>query len=161
MADVNVLLALLVRHHDHHVVARKWFDGLEAGEAGLRRVVQLATIRLLGNSSIMADHAISAAAWALLEELLLDERIDFAEEPPLFDSVFPGLLKYRGPTSKLVGDAYLAAFAMASSRRGYARWRIQAVQGIGCGVVEWMTPLLHRGHPSIRYLARLAAIPFA
>jgi toxin-antitoxin system PIN domain toxin len=118
LADVNVLLALLVRHHDHHVAARKWFDGLEAGEAGLCRLVQLAIIRLLGNSAIMADHAISpAAAWVLLEELLLDERIDFTEEPPLFDSVFPTLLKYRGRTSKLVGDAYLAAFAMASSRR--------------------------------------------
>jgi toxin-antitoxin system PIN domain toxin len=118
LADVNVLLALLVRHHDHHVVARKWFDGLEAGEAGLCRMVQLAIIRLLGNTSMMADHAISAAvAWVLLEELLMDERMDFTEEPPLLDSVFPTLLKPRGPTSKLVGNAYLAAFAMASSRR--------------------------------------------
>ena len=53
----------------------------------------------------------------VLEELLLDERIDFTEEPPLLDSVFPSLLKHRGPASKLVGDAYLAAFALASARR--------------------------------------------
>jgi uncharacterized protein len=118
LADANVLLALLVRHHDHHLRARKWFDGLTAGEAGLCRNVQLAMIRLLGNTSIMADHAISAAsAWTLLEELLADERLDFTEEPPLLDSVFPTLLKHRKPTGKLVGDAYLAAFAMASSRR--------------------------------------------
>jgi toxin-antitoxin system PIN domain toxin len=118
LADVNVLLALLVRHHDHHVVASKWFDGLEAGEAGLCRMVQLGMIRLLGNQSIMADHAISAAAaWGLMEELLMDERVDFAEEPPLLDTVFPTLLKHRTPASNLVGDAYLAAFAMASSRR--------------------------------------------
>jgi toxin-antitoxin system PIN domain toxin len=112
LADANVLLALLVRHHDHHVVAGKWFDGLEAGEAGLCRFVQLATIRLLGNASIMADHAIpAAAAWNLLEELLADERLDFAGEPLLLDSVLPTLLKHP------VGNAYLAAFAMASSRR--------------------------------------------
>jgi predicted nucleic acid-binding protein len=31
LADVNVLLALLVRHHEHNELLR-WFDSLEAGE---------------------------------------------------------------------------------------------------------------------------------
>jgi toxin-antitoxin system PIN domain toxin len=117
LADINVLLALLVRHHDRHRRTRKWFDGLAAGEAGLCRIVQLALIRLLGNTSIMADHAVSAAAWILLAELLEDERLDFTTEPLLLDSVFPTLLQYRTPTGKLVGDAYLAAFAITASRR--------------------------------------------
>ena len=138
LADVNVLLALLVRHHDHHVTARKWFDGLEAGEAGLCRMVQLGH-SAAGNRSIMADHAISAAAaWGLMEELLLDERLDFVAEPELLDGVFPGLLKHRGPTSKLVGDAYLAAFALASSRRmvtldgGFRQFRGLDVELLEC-----------------------------
>ena len=38
-------------------------------------------------------------------------------EPPRIDSVFPALWKYPVPTGKLVGDAYLAAFAMSDSRR--------------------------------------------
>jgi predicted nucleic acid-binding protein len=49
LTDVNVLLALLLRQHEYHRTALKWFDILAAGEAGLCRIVQLALIRLLGH----------------------------------------------------------------------------------------------------------------
>jgi toxin-antitoxin system PIN domain toxin len=118
LADVNVLLPLLVRHHEHHEMALSWFDGLQAGEAVICRFVQLALIRLLGNRTIMRDYAVSAsAAWALIEELLEDERLDFAAEPALVTSALPKLLMYPVPTNKLVGDAYLAAFSIAGSMR--------------------------------------------
>jgi toxin-antitoxin system PIN domain toxin len=118
LADVNVLLALLVRQHEHHEVALTWYEGLAAGEAGLCRFVQLALIRLLGNRTVMGDHAVSAAtAWRLLEELLQDERLDFLTEPELLDSVLPTLFRFPVPTGKLIGDAYLAAFSIAGSRR--------------------------------------------
>ena len=108
----------LVIQHEHHKPAREWFDTLAADESGLCRLVQLALIRLLGNPSIMGAHAISAfAAWNLLEKLLEDERVDFMPEPPGIDSVLPTLFNHTGPTSKLVTDAYLAAFAIAASRR--------------------------------------------
>lgn len=118
LADVNVLLPLLVRHHIHHEVALHWFNDLIAGQAVLCRFVQLALIRLLGNSSIMGEYAISAsAAWSLIEELMEDERMEFTAEPALLDSVLPKLLKYAVPTNKLVGDAYLAAFSIAAQMR--------------------------------------------
>ncbi len=118
LADVNVLLALLVRQHEHHNIALQWFDGLAADEAGLCRFVQLALIRLLGNSHIMGDDAVSAGtAWRLIEELLQDERITFIPEPSVLDTTFPPLLNFPVPAVKLVGDAYLAAFAIASARR--------------------------------------------
>jgi hypothetical protein len=118
LVDVNVWLALLVIQHEHHDLARKWFDSLAAGEAGLCRIVQLAIIRLLANRSIMGVHAVSAgAAWTLTEKLLEDERVDFVSEPSGVDSVLPALLNYPIPTGKLVTDAYLAAFAIAASRR--------------------------------------------
>lgn len=118
LADVNVLLALLVRHHEHHKLARKWFESLAAGEVGLCRFVQLALIRLLGNSSIMGEYAVAAgAAWRLIDELLQDERLDFIAEPREFESIFPTLLNHPIPTGKLVGDAYLAAFSIASPCR--------------------------------------------
>jgi toxin-antitoxin system PIN domain toxin len=118
LADVNVLLPLLVRHHEHHELALRWFDGLAAEEAVLCRFVQLALVRLLGNRATMGKYAISAAkAWKLIEELLEDERMEFAAEPPLVDAVLPKLLRYASPTSKLVGDAYLAAFCMAGQMR--------------------------------------------
>jgi len=118
LVDVNVWLALLVRQHEHHRLARKWFDTLTAGEAGLCRLVQLGLMRLLAHRAIMGDHAIPAAeAWTLIEALLEDERVDFVPEPPELGSIFPTLLRYPIPTGKLIADAYLAAFAVGSSRR--------------------------------------------
>jgi toxin-antitoxin system PIN domain toxin len=118
LADVNVLLPLLVRHHEHHELALRWFDGLAPGEAVLCRFVQLALVRLLGNRTIMGKYAVSAsAAWDLIVELIEDERVEFAAESPLVDGVFPKLLRYAAPTNKLVGDAYLAAFSIAGQMR--------------------------------------------
>jgi toxin-antitoxin system PIN domain toxin len=118
LADVNVLLPLLVRHHEHHELALRWFDGLAPGEAVLCRFVQLALVRLLGNRTIMGKYAVSAsAAWDLIAELMEDERLEFAAEPLLVDGVFPKLLRYAAPTNKLVGDAYLAAFSIAGQMR--------------------------------------------
>jgi toxin-antitoxin system PIN domain toxin len=118
LADVNVLLPLLVRHHEHHKLALRWFDGLAPGEAVLCRSVQLALVRLLGNRTVMGKYAVSASAvWRLIEELMQDERIEFASEPPLVDDVLPKLLRYAASTRKLVGDAYLAAFSIAGQMR--------------------------------------------
>src|SRR5579863_8008285 len=98
LADVNVLLALLVRQHEHHKLALRWFDRLAADEAGLCRFVQLALIRLLGNRHIMGDDAVPAAtAWRLIDELAQDERINFVFEPDLLDSVLPTLLNSAVP----------------------------------------------------------------
>ena len=118
LVDVNLWLALLVRQHEHHKLALKWFDRLAAQEAGICRVVQLAVIRLLANRSILGEHTLSAhAAWDLIAKLLEDERVAFVAEPGEIDSVFPTFLKYSFPTGKLVGDAYLAAFSICDSRR--------------------------------------------
>jgi toxin-antitoxin system PIN domain toxin len=118
LADVNLLLPLLVRHHEQHDAALRWFDGLAAGEALLCRFVQLALIRLLGNRSIMGDYALPASsAWELLGKLMEDERVEFVAEPARLDVEFAQLLGYSMPTGKLVGDAYLAAFALAGQFR--------------------------------------------
>lgn len=58
LVDINLWLALLLRHHEHHEIARKWFDGLAVAEAGLCRLVQLGVIRLLGNRTIMGTHVV-------------------------------------------------------------------------------------------------------
>src|ERR1700733_9823076 len=106
LADVNVLLPLLVSHHEQHEIALRWFEDLRAGEAVLCRFVQLALIRLLGNRTIMREFVLpAAAAWQVIEDLREDERLEFADEPSLLGSALPALLTYRVPTNKLVGDA--------------------------------------------------------
>ena len=118
LVDVNIWIALIVRHHEHQAIAMAWFDRLSMSEAGLCRIVQLAVIRLLANRSVMGEHVLApAAAWTLLEELQSDQRVQFLAEPPGLDDVFPTLLHYPVPTPQLVMDAYLAAFAIASNRR--------------------------------------------
>lgn len=118
LVDANVLLALLVRQHEHHALARSWAEHLAAREAGVCRLVQLTVIRLLGNRTILPHDAISAvSAWKLIDELLQDERFAFLAEPEDLDSIFPTLLKYSIPTGKLVNDAYLASFAISGAYR--------------------------------------------
>lgn len=138
LVDVNVWLSLLVRQHQHHRIARKWYETREASEAGLCRFVQLGLIRLLGNRSVMGGDALSAAqAWSLTQDLSEDERVEFVPEPPDIDAIFPSLLNYPIPTGKLVSDAYLAAFAISTSRRlvtldaGYRQFRGLDVELLG------------------------------
>ena len=118
LVDVNIWLALVVPRHIHHRVASGWFDRLGTGEAGLCRFVQLGLVRLLGNSAVMGAGAISASdAWAAVGELMEDEGVEFLSEPPGIDGPLAELCPYPTATTKLVSDAYLAAIALAASRR--------------------------------------------
>jgi toxin-antitoxin system PIN domain toxin len=118
LVDINVLLPLVVPSHSHHRIALAWFDGLAAGQAGLCRSAQLGMIRLLANRSLMGKYAIPAhEGWLLVERLLRDERMEFVGEPTAVESILPDLLKQKIPNGNVVGDAYLAAFAIASARR--------------------------------------------
>jgi toxin-antitoxin system PIN domain toxin len=118
LADVNVFFPLLVEDHEHHPKAMYWFDSLEPGEAHLCRFVQLGLVRLMGNRTVMGGKAISAsAAWDLIVGLMEDERVEFAAEPALIDTVLPKMFRYSEPTNRLVSDAYLAAFSIAAQMR--------------------------------------------
>ena len=77
------------------------------------------------------------AGWELTLALLDDERVTFVREPDGIEAVFPALLQHPTPTHKLVGDAYLAAFAICSERRfvtldqGFRQFRGLQVDVIG------------------------------
>jgi uncharacterized protein len=117
LVDVNVVVALLVADHVHNSLARKWFDMLAAEEAGICRFVELAVVRLLGNRHVMGSLALTAAeGWRVVRELSEDERILYLDEPAGIEPLLTDLLEYSVAAGKLVSDAYLAAFAIASSR---------------------------------------------
>ena len=106
LVDVNVWLAVVVVQHVHHGLAMRWFESLEAGEAGMCRIVQLGLVRLLANPSAIGNDAVSvSAAWRIAEKLLGDARVEFVSEPTDIDATMPELLKYKEPTGKLVTDA--------------------------------------------------------
>jgi len=99
------------------------------------RFVQLGVMRLLANPAIMAGHAIApVASWKLIATLLEDERVEYLPEPHDLDIAMPSFLQYAIPTGKLIGDAYLAAFAVASGLRlvtldrGFPQFRNVEVQ---------------------------------
>ena len=114
LADLNFLLPVVVRAHPHHTAALAWYREQPAETIGMCRIVQLGLIRLLGNSHVMQDQVLSArAALDLTATLLTDERMEFWHEPIGLDDCLPRLLRYNVPTRSLVGDAYLAAFAIS------------------------------------------------
>jgi toxin-antitoxin system PIN domain toxin len=116
LADVNLVFALLVDSHDHHLAAVDWANSLALGKFGICRPVQLAVMRLLANATIMKEQVLSASAsWEVLAELRRDERVVMLPEPEDVERVFPAMLRYSEPTHKLISDAWLAAMAVAGS----------------------------------------------
>ena len=138
LVDVNIWMALLVPRHVHHEAADRWFVSLAPAAGGICRIVQLSVIRLLGNTSVMGADAIPAAeAWKILGQLIEDERVEFLQEPQGIEAILPDFFRYPVPTGKLVGDAYLAAFAMAARRtmvttdRGFRQFRGLDIEILG------------------------------
>ncbi len=138
LVDTNVWLALVFVEHLQNEAALRWFEGLEAGEAGFCRMAQLGLIRLLGTPQIMGKHAVSAGeAWRRVLALLEDERVEFVAEPADLDAYLPGMFRYRTPTRHLMNDAYLSAFAIAAGRRlttldrGFLQFRGLEVELLG------------------------------
>jgi uncharacterized protein len=80
LPDVNVWIALASDRHEHHALARRWFDSL-AQAACFCRVTQMAFLRLLTNSKVMGEDVLSPSnALAVYADLLTDERVRFRAE---------------------------------------------------------------------------------
>ncbi len=89
---------------------------------------------LLVRQTLGHDAVSAANAWELIGTLLNDERVEFIAEPQGLDLILPTLLKDPVPIRNSVSDAYLAAFAIASSRtlvtvdQGFRQFRNLDVQ---------------------------------
>jgi len=116
LLDVNVLFALNYSHHEHHVAAVSWSEGI-ASESDLVvcRIAQLGLLRLLNNPAIMGFNVQNGTKiWRLWDDLLSDRRFRYAEEPETLDDHFRVLTGAFSAHPKRWQDAYLAAFALAS-----------------------------------------------
>jgi uncharacterized protein len=128
LPDVNVWIAAVSDRHEHHATVRQWFDSTSA-PISFCRVTQMAFLRLLTNPKVMGEDILAPAeAIAVYRQLLADERVRFAPEPPNVENAWLSLMNISAASGSTWTDAYLAAFAIeADSRlisfdRGVRRW---------------------------------------
>ena len=114
LVDVGVWLAATWGRHAHHRVARQWFDG-ESDDLILCRVTQMSLLRLITNSAILGEDAVTRSeAWRIVDQIWSDDRVLWAEEPDQLEAVFRAISARDDNSHKLWTDDYLAAFAQAS-----------------------------------------------
>jgi uncharacterized protein len=113
LVDVGVWLAAVWGRHVHHPVAADWL-GTEADDIAFCRVTQMGLLRLLSNPAIMGDDAVDRShAWRIYEQILADERVQWAGEPAELDAIWRAISARADKSHKLWSDDYLAAFAQA------------------------------------------------
>jgi toxin-antitoxin system PIN domain toxin len=116
--DVNTWLALSWEGHVHHAVAATWFEGVsEPSRFLFSRYSQLGLLRLVTNAQVMGDSVVSLEhAFGLYDRLLQDSRIRLYAEPHSLDQVMRASARpfSRQSATKVIGDLYLTAFAVAA-----------------------------------------------
>jgi toxin-antitoxin system PIN domain toxin len=128
LPDVNVWLALASNRHVHHDIAKIWFASLDRGEAAFCRITQMGFLRLLTNSRVMGNEALSQRnAWAIYEDLSRDKRVTFTPELAEVEPVWKRYTQGLFTGTNVWTDAYLAAVAavqgmqLVSFDRGLSR----------------------------------------
>jgi uncharacterized protein len=107
LLDANVLIALLVDDHVHHVAAENWFTEL-SGNFATCPVTQGSLLRLL-----IREGQPAAMARAVLSGTTANPRHEFwPDDVPYTDVPVQGLIGHRQVT-----DAYLAQLARARAAR--------------------------------------------
>ena len=134
LPDVNVWIALASDRHEHHAIARPWFDSLTQ-VACFCRVTQMAFLRLLTNSKIMDEDVLSPSnALAVYADLLTDERVRFPAESNEVEKTWLSLMNVPAASRSAWTDAYLVAFAQEAGLHlltldtGMRRWPSSAVR---------------------------------
>lgn len=113
LLDVGVWLAAVWARHTSHSQVRLWFDAQD-GQLVFCRVTQMSLLRLLSNPAIMRDDVLTrTAAWAVVDRLLMDERVVLADEPQHLEPTWRAFSNRDDVSHKLWTDDYLAAFAQA------------------------------------------------
>ena len=107
LLDANVLIALLVDDHVHHVAAENWFVGT-SGNFATCPITQGSLMRLLireGQSAATAQAVLNGATGDARHEFWPDD-VGYADVP------IQGIISHRQVT-----DAYLAQLARARGSR--------------------------------------------
>ena len=107
LLDANVLIALLVDDHVHHVAAENWFVGI-SGNFATCPITQGSLMRLL-----IREGQSAATAQAVLNGVTSDVRHEFwPDDVGYVDVPVEGIISHRQVT-----DAYLAQLARTHGAR--------------------------------------------
>ena len=113
LVDVNVWLATVWAGHQHHQVAKKWFDQ-EEDDLAFCRVTQMALLRMLTNKAITGLEALSRrGAWELFGNLVGAHSLSYRASRP--GGVVGSSFKARRQKSSLV-DRRLSGGVRADSQ---------------------------------------------
>jgi len=115
LPDINVWLALAFPSHEHHDLARAWFDGSPKDRScHFCRLTQMGFLRLANNRQVFPQEALPLdQAWKLFDTISSNPRIGFAVEPPGLESKWRQGTQLPRFSHHFLNDAYLAAFALA------------------------------------------------
>jgi toxin-antitoxin system PIN domain toxin len=114
LLDVGVWLAASWGRHIRHSAAAAWFDEQE-DDLAMCRVTQMSLLRLLSNPAVMANDVVSRGdAWRLIDQLRVDSRVVWVEEPAQLEAVWRAISARDETSHKLWTDDYLAALAQVA-----------------------------------------------
>ena len=115
LPDVNVWVAANWAQHEHHRIAKRWFDQAN-DEIAFCRVTQMGLLRLITNPAITHGDALTRRqAWNRVEHLMADPRVRFLSEPEGLVPLWLTFSKRDDHSHLLWMDDYLAAFAQAAN----------------------------------------------
>lgn len=118
LPDINVWMAISFEQHPLHDRARRYWT-VEAGERQVFcRVTALGFLRLCTNTFVMGGQPLAPAqAWDFYRSLRRLPEVSFADEPANCETIMQAWVTGSSFLPRLWTDAYLAAFAQASSLR--------------------------------------------
>ncbi len=116
LCDQNFWLALVLPPHDHHPVARAWWESLATERALFCRSTQQGFLRLLTTQAVLEPYGLpprtQTQAWKIYRQLASAPTCGFLPEPEGIDAHWEQLSSRPTASPKLWMDAYLAAFAI-------------------------------------------------
>ena len=115
LPDVNVWLALTFDAHQHHPIAKSWFDALTTEVCVFLRMTQQGFLRLATNRQVFgASTRTLSEAWRDYDALQNDPRVLFVAEPLYIEPKWRAFTQGRGFSTHIWNDAYLAAVAQVA-----------------------------------------------
>jgi uncharacterized protein len=117
LLDVNLWVALVDKRHVHHPLAQDYWIEHGTNQFIFCRITMLGFLRVATSPKAISSPKTNSEAWAVYQKIIALPNVQFLSEPARLDAQFRALSTESALPHRLWTDAYLAAFAIASSCR--------------------------------------------